>query len=260
MDERRLTELLADADERAAASMPPSSFGHADVLAKSRRVGERRRRRLSAVASFVVLGLAAAGVAGAAVLGSPTAARPGALAAPPAVAEGTDPAAGAAPGAAPRAAAPYAAQEQAPGQAPAGPQARSAPAPTATPFGADKRAAASGCAQADPRLFAQLAEVLPELRGAAPRPLSDQVGCPAGGRGLEVDVDDDGARGVLRVLFSPDGGGMVVTGGGGGSVVTTSTSTPGGGSLAVSVVSVPHGDTPYAGRVGEIAHALAERQ
>ncbi|MBO0876346.1 MAG: hypothetical protein J2P19_23470, partial [Pseudonocardia sp.] len=204
MDERRLADLFQDAADDAASEAPPATFDHADVLAGSRRAVLRQRRRVAGGAAVAVVALAAVGLAGSGVLGSPagsssTLAGPAPASAP------------ARPGFAPEArsegppeAAPYgAAASSGARQAPAPP--RPLPATPATPFGAQKRDSSAGCASPDPELFAQLAAVLPAVKGAAARPPAGAAGCPAGGRGFEVDVDDAGARGTLRVVVAPAG-------------------------------------------------------
>jgi hypothetical protein len=82
------------------------------------------------------------------------------------------------------------------------------------------------------------------------------VRCPSDGRGLEVDVEDRGAHGTLRVLLSPRGGGMSVISRGGGSVITSSVSTRSGGTLSISLTSQA-GRAPLGKQVNQLTRALA---
>ena len=142
----------------------------------------------------------------------------------------------------------------------AGADAPEAARPFALPFAEDKRAAASSCAVPDQQLFAQLGELLPAVRGATPRPLGDAMYCPDGGRGVEVDVSADGARGTLRVLLAPPGslggGSSIQTGG--GSQSTSTVSVHGGGSLSLSSQS-DDGSAPYDDELDDLADQLADR-
>lgn len=229
MDESRLTELFQDAADHNA---PPASFSHEDVVAGSRRAQQRARRLQTGAIAVVLVGLAGAGVVTTGVLntssgGSTTLAEP------------------------------------APAAAPEAPNAESAPGAdsrVASPFGAEKRAARDSCAVPDQALFDQLAELVPAVRGATPRPVSDEAYCPAGARGVEVDVTDGDAHGVLRVLLSPPGslggGSNIQTGG--GSQSTASSSTRGGGSLSVTSSS-RSGDAPYEDDLDDLADKLAAR-
>src|SRR5579884_2997716 len=94
------------------------------------------------------------------------------------------------------------------------------------------QAAGDGCATADQRLYQELGSLVPAVKDATPRPLPGDAYCPKGGRGVEVEVADGRAHGVLRVLYSPPG----TVGGGSnvqtsaGSMSTTTVSTHSGGS------------------------------
>ena len=231
MDEPRLTELFRDAADSAGHNAPPASFSHEDVVAGSRRAQQRARRLQTGAIAVVLVGLAGAGVVSTGVFntsraGSTTLAQPAPAASPEATTEG-------APGADSRAAA---------------------------PFGARKRDARGSCAAPDGALFDQLAELVPAVRGATPRPVSDEAYCPAGARGVEVDVTDGNAHGTLRVLLSPPGslggGSNIQTGG--GSQSTTTSSTRGGGSLSVTSSS-RSGDAPYGDDLDDLADKLAAR-
>ncbi|WP_445187083.1 hypothetical protein ACTXG6_07780 [Pseudonocardia sp. Cha107L01] len=241
MDERRLTEMFSEAADSAAHNAPPATFDHSDVVAGSRRAQQRSRRLQTSAIAVAVIGLAAAGTVGIGVLntstsGSSTLAEPSPVTSPQAA-------------------------ESAPG-------AESAPQPfgaqsdsrAAAPFAAEKRAGSSSCAVPDRQLFEQLSEVVPAVRGATPRPLSDEAYCPEGARGVEVDVTDGGAHGVLRVLLSPPGslggGSNVQTGG--GSQSTSSVATHDGGSLSLTTSS-SRGDAPFEDDLDDLADKLAAK-
>jgi hypothetical protein len=239
MDERRLAELFQDAADDAASQAPPATFDHADVLAGSRRALQRQRRRVAGGVAVAAVALAAAGLAGAGVLGS-SAGKPSTLAGP----------------------APASAPER-PGFAPAPAPAagEEAPAPRqrqATPFGAQKRdsSAGAGCTRPDAELFAQLAAVLPAVKGATPRPLSEAAGCAAGGRGFEVDVDDAGVPGTLRVVFAPPGVSLP-PGEAAAPAATRSARTRDGGQVTVTAIPTGTGTAPFAARLDRIAADLA---
>jgi hypothetical protein len=235
MDERRLNQLRRETAETVEQAAPPATVDHADVLAGFRRARERARRRQTVAVAVAALVVAGAGLFSAGLLSTSA---PGANT----LAERT-PSASAAP---------------APGALPGQPGDGGLPenGQRQVPFEAQKRVTPSSCSEPDLALFGQLTAALPALRGATPRPLSDAVSCPEGGRGVEVDVVEDGARGVLRVLLSPSGGGMSVTSSG-GSVISTSTSTQNGGTLSVSVISAGSGRAPYEGQVDQLADTLA---
>jgi len=222
-----LTELFRDAADSAGHNAPPASFSHEDVVAGSRRAQQRTRRLQTGAIAVVLVGLAGAGVVSTGVLstssgGSTTLAEPAPAAAPEATSEG-------APGA-------------------------------AAPFGAEKRDAKDSCAVPDRALFDQLAELVPAVRGATPRPVSDEAYCPDGARGVEVDVTDGDAHGTLRVLLSPPGslggGSNIQTGG--GSQSTSTSSTRQGGSLSVTSSS-RRGDAPFEHDLDDLADKLAAR-
>jgi hypothetical protein len=240
VDERRLTEMFSEAADSAAHSAPPAGFDHADVVAGSRRAQQRTRRLQTSAIAVAVIGLATAGAVSVGVLntstsGSSTLAEPSPVTSPQAA-------------------------ESAPG-------AESAPQPfgaqsdsrAAAPFAAEKRAGSSSCAVPDRQLFEQLSEVIPAVRGATPRPLSDEAYCPEGARGVEVDVTDGGAHGVLRVLLSPPGslggGSNVQTG---GSASTSSVATHDGGSLSLTTSS-SRGAAPFEDQLDDLADELAAK-
>jgi hypothetical protein len=223
MDERWLTEMFAEAAEQAQRNAPLAGFDHDAVLAGSRGATERARRWRIGATAIAVLAVAGAGLSSIRVLGT-SAGHPTTLAAP--------------------ASAPEIAQ-------------RAAPPGALVPFGARKRLATDSCAQPDQALFRELTAALPAATGAVPRPLADDAQCPKGARGVEIDVNDRGARGVLRVLLSPPGAGGINVSGSGGSVYTTSTNASGGGQLTVSVTTDDPGRIPFSSRLNQLAHTLA---
>ncbi|WP_028938348.1 hypothetical protein [Pseudonocardia spinosispora] len=222
MDQRKLTEMFSDAADDADRGAPPATFGHDDVLAGSRRARERSRRRMTGGVAIAAVVLVGAGLFSAGRLTAPSG-------------DSTT----------------LAQPSSAPAEAPAQPYA-------AAPDAAQKRVAPSDCSEPDQQLFDQLSAVLPQLKGVTPRPLGDQVSCPRGARGFEVDVTDGAASGTLRVLLSPNGGGMTIQRGHGGSIITTSTSTESGGSLSLSAIS-DSGPAPYGKRINQLAHTLADQ-
>lgn len=248
MDERRLTELFTEAADEAQRHAPPPRFEYADVVASRKRPKSRARAWQTSVAAGVVLITIVAGMAAIQMLGTN---RPGTTLA--------------APGPPPRTATssdsppPSMFAEQTAPATPLAPHARSA-----TPFepapGQRKRLATSSCARPDTRLLAALVEILPPVRRAVPHPLSDAVRCPEGARGLEVDVDDRGASGVLRVvLLPPRTGGTDASGQGDRSVLTASANTPTGARIVVSMTAPTGHRVPYANQLGPIAKRLATR-
>jgi hypothetical protein len=236
MDERKLTELFHEAADSAARDAPPASFDHGDVVAGSRRAEQRARRLRTGAVAAAVLGVAVAGAVSAGVLRT-SFSGPTVLAGPPAL---TSPQAQSGPGNAE----PFGARE----------------APGGTESYSDKRAGGS-CAVPDQQLFEQLGELVPAVRGATPRPVSDEAYCPDGARGVEVDVSDGSTRGVLRVLLSPPGslggGSNVQTSG--GSVSTTTVTTRDGGSLSLTTKSAGSGSAPFEDQLDDLADQLAAR-
>lgn len=249
MDERRLSELFTEAAEQVQHSAPPPGFDHASVLANSRRATERARRWQTGTMAAAVVVVVGAGLTSIQLLG--TAGRP------PTTLAGPAPSASPAP--APRfdRAAPLTGPEVR-----SAPNARSGPdvppGPGIPPGPEGERPGSSSCAQPDLILFSQLTAALPGVKGKTPRPPADDADCPQGARGVEVDVRDRGAPGVLRVLLSPPGaGGVTVTGRGRGSVYTTSARTRDGARLTVSVTTDAPGRIPYANRLTQLARTLA---
>lgn len=171
-DDTRIAAVFTAAAEAA----PPPSFGHADVVAASRRARARRR---SALVGGAVAVLAVAGIGSAFVAGAP----------------GDE--------AATSAAAP------APAQADAAPEAASAPGDTALrdgpvplpPLGPGDAECAD---RQDPALRALLEQVLPEV-AAAPEAAITMECRPGGERGVNLEVTEGGVTGVLTVEYLPPG-------------------------------------------------------
>jgi hypothetical protein len=250
MDERRLSELFAEAADDAQRTAPPPRFEYADVVSDTGRPKSRARTWQTSIAAAVVLITIGAGMTAIQMLGAN---RSGSTLAAP----GPPPTTAAAPGNRPPSA--FAERTAPAPDAPLAPDARSA-TPFAAPPGAEKRLATSSCARPDAPLFTAVTEAVPSARRHVPRPLADAAQCPEGGRGVEVDVDDHGARGVLRVLLAPKGSGGVDTSGrGAGPVLTASANTPGGARLIVSMTAPAGHRVPYANQLGPLANRLAKR-
>lgn len=165
-DEARIAAVFTAAAEAA----PPPSFGHADVVAASRRARARRR---SALVGGAVAVLALAGIGTASVAGVP----------------GDDAATSA--------------------QADAAPEVASGPGATALrggpvpwpPLGPGEAECAN---RQDPALRALLEQVLPEVADA-PEAVTTMECRPGGERGVNLQVTAGGATGVLTVEYLPPG-------------------------------------------------------
>lgn len=192
---------LAAAFRAAADEPPPAGFGHADVLAASRRAAVRRRSMVAAGA-LVVLAVSGVGVA----------------AALPAVTGGADTAS--------TAAAPMEDRESAPSEA-----ARGAAPELGPPLGpADQTECIN---RQDPALRALVEEALPETAGAPAAPITLECR-PGGDRGVTLEIDD---AGLLTVSYVPPGEELPAVGddpsssaptASGGMVVLTSRATEAG--------------------------------
>jgi hypothetical protein len=208
---------------RAAASdsgAPPPGFDHHSVVAASRRITVRRR---AAVTGVGVALFAAVGIGGVLVLPSASSGGAGDTATVAAPMHAPVPDQGSAPEAArgdARAAAPDSARAAAPDSAQAAaPESRGAPPPPAAPNAAAEAvppgAAAVGgpplgpgtaeCAdRQDPALRAIVEQVLPEVVGA-PEAATTMECRPGGERGVNVEVADGAAHGLLTVEYLPPG-------------------------------------------------------
>jgi hypothetical protein len=242
-DDERLAALFRAAATDTAA--PPPRFDRDDVVAASRRITARRR---SAMAGGALTVLAVLGIG--AVVAIPGSSRDDATstaAAPFAASGQAGPGDAAAPdGAAPELAAPV---------PPAGgadvPQAlRGVPPFTGTPLGPGTAECAD---RQDPALRAFVEQVLPEVVGA-PEAATTMECRPGGERGVNVEVRDGDAAGLLTVQYLPPG--VIV------SLVSGAVSAPTASGGTVVVYSRPAetgAPVPFAGRVDTAAAFLAPR-
>ncbi|HXV93503.1 MAG TPA: hypothetical protein VD813_09420 [Pseudonocardia sp.] len=233
-DDERLAALLREAGSTIDASgVPPSRFDHADVVAASRRITVRRR---SALVGGVLALVVVSGIGAAAVL----------------------PGGGGDDGTAATASAPAAGPEAAPGDAgtsgPARADSSEVPPFTGAPLGPGEGECAD---RQDPALRGYLEQVLPEVTGA-PEALVTMECRPGGERGVNLEVDDAGLRGVLVVEYLPPGtpAREPVPGTAWASAPTAS-----GGTVVVTSQSVePDGQPPFGGRLDAVATFLAPRR
>jgi hypothetical protein len=207
-DDERIGELFRAAASDSAAPAP--GFDHDAVVRASRRITARRRT------AFTVGGLAlfaVVGIGGAVVLpGSSESGGDAATVAAPMIA----PEAPDADSRAERQAPPPAAAEGAPGAAPeprlapdegAGPDRDAAPDPGAAAVGGPPPLGpgTAECAdRQDPALRAILEEFLPEVVGAPEAAITMECR-PRGERGVNLEVRDGAAAGLLTVQYLPPG-------------------------------------------------------
>ena len=169
--DHELVDLLRTA---APGQPPPAGFGHASVLAASRRLGQRRQRRVAGGVTAVVVLLAGGAVA---VLGR----GPGQeTAASSAVAASSSAAAG-----------------QVPAEGVTPPSALPAPTPGASSVGPELLRAGT-CGPVDRAVHAALVGVFPEV--AAQQPLAVDQPCPPGTTGVRVVL---AVAGRVEVLVGP---------------------------------------------------------
>lgn len=186
MDERELAQLF----EAAADDAPPSRFGHADVVAASRRATQRRRAGIAAGSVFAVAVLAGGVALGDGLFTSRDTAE--------------------------QATAGSAAEndQQVPGggQADSAPQRRqpselSAPGEAAPPGktvpwpGLGDGAARAGCGEADGELARALATELTAADATAAGPVPEA--CPPGARAVAVPVVDGARVGSIYLVLGP---------------------------------------------------------
>jgi hypothetical protein len=239
-DDERLGALFNAAASDSAA--PPPGFDHEVVVRASRRITARRR------AAFTVGGLAlfaVVGIGGAVVLpggggdeatvaapmlaqeAPPADSRAQRQAPPPAAAEGA-PGAGAAPDLAPGAAAVG-------GPPPLGP---------GTTECADRQ---------DPAVRGLVEEFLPEVIGAPEAAITMECR-PGGERGVNLEVRDGAAAGLLTVQYLPPGTAAGVPEGG------VSAPTASGGTVVVATRGDgPDAPAPFADRLDTLVAQLAPR-
>lgn len=231
-DDERLVALFRDA---AGTDLPPSAFDHDRVVTASRRITARRR---SAVLGGAMALLVVAGVGVAAALPSRSGDAASTAAAP-----------ASAPG-------PEALAESAPsdeGRDAAVPDVPVAPLPEfdGTPLGPGTTECAD---RQDPQLRAYVEQVLPEVVGAPVAGITMECR-PGGERGVNVEVDDAGATGLLTVQYLPPGEVPGPVSGSSAQALTAS-----GGTVVVSSSGAgPGAPVPFEGRLDTVATFLAPR-
>jgi hypothetical protein len=233
-DDERLGVLF----HAAVGDPPPPSFDHRDVVGASRRATARRR---SALAGGVLAVLAIAGVGVTAALpgssdGSATSAS---APVPDAARQGESSPGGAEDGAAGGIELPEAL--------------RDAPPYTGAPLGPGDPA---GCAdRQDPALRALVEEVLPEVAGAPEAPTTLECR-PGGERGVNLEVSDAGAAGLLTVEYLPPGEEPPVI----DPQASASAPTASGGTVVVLARALDPADrAPFEARLDTVATYLAPR-
>jgi hypothetical protein len=251
VDDERLGALFRAAAAESGA--PPPGFDHEGVVRASRRATVRRRAAVTGAGLALV---AVLGIGGAVVLpepaddgGSTTVAAPMLAPAPEA---GAPPAEPRAAREAPAPAEPPAAQEAPPpaaGDAPEaarGPEAFGGP----VPLGPGRTECAD---RHDPALRAIVEEFLPEVVGA-PEAATTMECRPGGERGVNVEVRDGAATGLLTVQYLPPGAQPEPVE---GAVVAPTAS---GGTVVVSSRGDGPGTTaPFEGRLDGLATHLSPR-
>jgi hypothetical protein len=238
VDDERLAALFRAAAGGSAA--PPPGFDHEGVVRASRRATVRRRAAVTGAGLALV---AVLGIGGAVVLPGPSGGGSDTTVAAPMLAPAPEAGAPRDARQAPAPAGPPAAQEApSPAEPPA---AREAPSPAEPPAAADAPGAARGpeafggpvplgpgrgeCAdRQDPALRAVVEEFLPEVVGA-PEAATTMECRPGGERGVNVEIRDGAAAGLLTVRYLPPGarpepveGAVVAPTASGGTVVVSS--------------------------------------
>jgi hypothetical protein len=235
VDEERLAALFRAAAADPAA--PPPGFDHDGVVRTSRRITLRRRAALvgGGLALFAVVG-----IGGAVVLPGPSQG-------------GGDASTVAAPLAAPEAPHADARAEQAPPPA-AEDAPGAAPAPEAAIAGPPLGPGTAECAdRQDPALRALVEQFLPEVAGAPEAAVTMECR-PGGERGVNVEVRDGAATGLLTVQYLPPGAPAEPVR---GAVVAPTAS---GGTVVVSTRGERAGaPAPFADRLDGLATYLAPR-
>jgi hypothetical protein len=214
VDDERLGALFRAAASDSAAPAP--GFDHEAVVRASRRITVRRRAAVT-VGGLALFALA--GIGGAVVL--PGTSGNGGGDAATVAAPMNAPEAPPADSGAKRGAQPPPAAQRAPGAAPA-PEAAAVPGPPLGP-------GTTECAdRQDPALRALVEEFLPEVVGAPEAAITMECR-PRGERGVNIEVRDGAATGLLTVQYLPPGaqpehveGAVVAPTASGGTVVVTS--------------------------------------
>jgi len=241
MDDERLGALFRAAASDSAA--PEPGFDHDTVVRTSRRITARRRTAVvvGGLALFAVVG-----VGGAVVLPGGTSGGSG------------DAASVAAPMHAPEAQPhePRARKAPPPAAAEGGPGVLMAPAPGAAAVGGPPPLGpgTTACAdRQDPALRAVVQEFLPEVAGAPEAAVTEECR-PGGERGINLEVTDGAAAGLLTVQYLPPGAVPDPPEG------AASARTASGGTVVVSTRGDgPGAPAPFADRIESLAAELAPR-
>jgi hypothetical protein len=240
-DDERLGALFRAAASDSAA--PPPGFDHEAVVRASRRITARRRTAftLGGLALFAVVGIGGAlalpepsgGAGDATTAAAPMLAQEG----PPedlgAHRQAPPPAAESAPGAG-------VVPDTAPGAAPVGPP----PLGPGTTECADRQ---------DPALRGLVEEFLPEAVGA-PEAATTMECRPGGERGVNLEVRDGAAAGLLTVEYLPPGTAIKPIQG-----AVHAPTASGGTVVVITRGDGPGAPAPFADRLGTLAAQLAPR-
>lgn len=239
-DDERLGALFQAAASDSDA--PPPGFDHEEVVRTSRRITARRRTALTVggLALFAVVGI------GGAVALPDDGGRDATVAAPMLSQEGPS-----ADSRAQKQVPPPAAAEGAPGSGAVPDRRAAVPAPqAAAPLGPGTTECAD---RQDPALRALVEQFLPEAVGA-PEAATTMECRPGGERGVNLEVRDGPAAGLLTVQYIPPGSVARVVQ---GSVVAPTAS---GGTVVVSTRGDgPDAPAPFADRLDTLAGELAPR-
>jgi hypothetical protein len=244
-DDERIGALFHAAASESAA--PEPGFDHDTVVRASRRITARRRTAVivGGLALFAVVGIGGAVVLPGQSGGGGDAAT---VAAPMLAPEGPS-----ADSRAQRQAPPPAAQEGAPGSAP---DVLMAPAPGAAAVGGPPPLGPGNteCAdRQDPALRAVVDEFLPEADGAPEAAITEECR-PGGERGVNLEVRDGAAAGLLTVQYLPPGVAPDLPEG------AVSAPTASGGTVVVSTRGDgPGAPAPFADRLDTLVTQLAPR-
>jgi hypothetical protein len=243
-DDERLGALFQAAASDSNA--PPPGFDHDQVVRTSRRITVRRRAALTVggLALFAVVGI------GGAVVLPEDGGEDATVAAPMLSQEGPS-----ADSRAQNQVPPPAAAEGAPGSGAVPDRREAVPAPQAAPGGAAPLGpGTTECADLqDPALRALVEQFLPEAVGA-PEAATTTECRPGGERGVNLEVRDGPATGLLTVRYLPPGRVARVP------LDAGSASTASGGVVVVSTRGDgPDSPAPFADRVETLAGQLAPR-
>ena len=252
MDERQLAELFRD----AADGGPPAGFGHADVVAASRRATARRRMAIAGGSAVGMVVLVGSIVVGGGFLrdadrggSAEQAATAGGAGAPSALEDQQGSTLG------PLAAPPSTAVDKSVPEANAE-QGRTASGKVVPWPGLRDDDARAGCGPVDRELADVLISELPATPTGQAQPVPDQ--CPIGARAAAVPVDG----GAIYVVLGPvrgDGPPDQVVKRDDGAIGYQVYTTKGMLVLVLSVPTVTGGPAPYADQTQRIAELIAQR-